>query len=120
MSFSTVADALRAQARVLDLLAEAVEALNDTIAAPDLLEFKAPAAFDRADAAAYCALGETTFAAQRVPSVTIGARRLWRRSDLDAWLSGLPCATPTARLRDVPRRSKVSCDDLLEPEGVRD
>jgi excisionase family DNA binding protein len=51
-------------------------------------------ALNRAAAARYLGIGTTKLAQLtrdgRLPSVRIGDRRLWRRSDLDAFLAGLP------------------------------
>ena len=48
------------------------------------------AALGADDAASYLGIGTTTLRALDIPTVRIGGRRLWRRSDLDAYLASLP------------------------------
>lgn len=59
-----------------------------------------PAVLDRAQTCAYLTIGPTKLAeltaCGRIPSITIGRRRLYRRAALDSWLESLEAAQQAA------------------------
>jgi excisionase family DNA binding protein len=58
-----------------------------------------PALLGAADAARYMGVGRTKLyelaGSGDLPSIVIGRRRLWRRSDLDAFVESLPTTKPS-------------------------
>ncbi len=87
---AAVVDALRAQAKALDCLADLIEA---EAAAGDRNPDDRPhlsGAFGADAAASYCGIGSTLLREQGPPARHVGGRTVWFREDLDTWLADLP------------------------------
>jgi hypothetical protein len=65
-----------------------------------------PGAMQRAEAAWYCGVSVDAFdqhVRPHLPTVYVGAVRVWRRDDLDAWLSAQAVGPATVR---APQRKR--------------
>lgn len=87
---TALVNVLRAQAKGLDLVADALEVDGSAWGRHQGEDQESRAALGAADAAAHCSVGETSLREYGPPPRYVGGRALWLIEDLDRWLRELP------------------------------
>ena len=97
---------LRRVADVLMVLADKMEVDSAASQLDRDVNHEARGALGAADAATYCGVGVTTLRGMGPPPKFVGARVLWLRQNLDAWLAELPVERTHARGRQRSEGSR--------------